>query len=192
MARLNYPRALLEVLILVEDTDRDTIAAVLHEMDELWLQDVDHFRLLTFAGSRPSKPKSLNIGLRHATGDVVAVFDAEDELGPDVLNIANTVMRGEGVSVVQCGVTLVNYRDHWFSALNALEYFFWFKSRMTYHTRLGLMPLAGNSFFIERRLLQQLGGWREFLPHRGRRTWSSPERCRCDLQNYLPWESQYA
>jgi cellulose synthase/poly-beta-1,6-N-acetylglucosamine synthase-like glycosyltransferase len=53
----------------------------------------------------------------------------------------------------------MNYTDRWFSALNVLEYFFWFKSRMHYHAAIGMVPLGGNTVFVSRNLLQQLGGW---------------------------------
>ena len=66
---------------------------------------------------------------------MVTIFDAEDEPHPDIFNVVNTVMLREEAQVVQCGVQLMNYADRWFSALNVLEYFFWFKSRMHYHAR---------------------------------------------------------
>ena len=51
-------------------------------------------------------------------------------------------MLDEGVEVVQCGVQLMNYESNWYSMLNVLEYFFWFKSRLHYHARLGMFPLT--------------------------------------------------
>ncbi len=68
-------------------------------------------------------------------------------------------MLRERAPVVQCGVQLMNYADRWFSALNVLEYFFWFKSRMHYHAAVGMVPLGGNTVFIRRDLLDELGGW---------------------------------
>jgi cellulose synthase/poly-beta-1,6-N-acetylglucosamine synthase-like glycosyltransferase len=115
--------------------------------------------LLTFDDPPINKPHGLNVGLAEATGEVVTIFDAEDEIHPDILNIVNTVMRREGYGVVQCGVQLMNYADHWFSALNVLEYFFWFKSRLHYHGTRGAVPLGGNTAFIRRDLLEALGGW---------------------------------
>ena len=83
---------------------------------------------------------------------MVTIFDAEDEPHPDILNVVNTVMAARGrPTVVQCGVQLMNYADRWFSALNVLEYFFWFKSRMHYHAAVGMVPLGGNTVFIRAR-----------------------------------------
>jgi cellulose synthase/poly-beta-1,6-N-acetylglucosamine synthase-like glycosyltransferase len=55
----------------------------------------------------------------------------------------------------------MNYQSSWYSALNVLEYFFWFKSRLHYHARLGSIPLGGNTIFFARESLVRLGGWDE-------------------------------
>ncbi len=55
----------------------------------------------------------------------------------------------------------MNYADKWYSALNVLEYFFWFKSRLHYHARQGMVPLGGNTAFIRRDVLEAHGRWDE-------------------------------
>ncbi len=73
----------------------------------------------------------------------------------------NTVMLKEGVGIVQAGVQLMNFADHWFGIHNCLEYFFWFKSRLHFHAKVGMIPLGGNTIFIRRNLLERIGGWDE-------------------------------
>ena len=161
MVELNYPSDLVEVLAVVDAGDTGTIAAIEEKLAALRQQGIYHARLLTFSDPPINKPHGLNVGLREATGDVVTIFDAEDEPHPNILNLVNTVMLRESAPVVQCGVQLMNYQDHWFSALNVLEYFFWFKSRLHYHAAVGMAPLGGNTVFITRRWLEALGGWDE-------------------------------
>jgi cellulose synthase/poly-beta-1,6-N-acetylglucosamine synthase-like glycosyltransferase len=156
---LNYPRELVQILVVIETGDAGTIAKVESKLAALREQGVDNVRLLTFDDPPINKPHGLNVGLRAATGDVVTIFDAEDEPHPDILNVVNTVMVREGAEVVQCGVQLMNYDDRWFSALNVLEYLFWFKSRMHYHAAVGMVPLGGNTVFFTRELLERAGGW---------------------------------
>jgi cellulose synthase/poly-beta-1,6-N-acetylglucosamine synthase-like glycosyltransferase len=158
---LRYPRALVQILVVIEAGDTGTIAKVLEKIAALRAQGIGHVRLLTFSDPPINKPHGLNVGLREATGDVVTIFDAEDEPHPDILQLVNTVMAREGdaAPVVQCGVQLMNYADRWFSPLNVLEYFFWFKSRMHYHAAAGMVPLGGNTVFIRRDLLLAAGGW---------------------------------
>jgi cellulose synthase/poly-beta-1,6-N-acetylglucosamine synthase-like glycosyltransferase len=159
MVELNYPRALVQVVVVIEAGDHGTIAKVEEKLAELRAGGIANVRLLTFADPPINKPHGLNVALREATGDVVTIFDAEDEPHPDILRVVDTVMTREGAPVVQCGVQLMNYADRWFSALNVLEYFFWFKSRMHYHARVGMVPLGGNTVFMRRDLLERLGGW---------------------------------
>ncbi len=159
MVELDYPRALVQVLVVIEAGDHGTIAKVEEKLAELRTGGIDSVRLLTFADPPINKPHGLNVALREATGDVVTIFDAEDEPHPDILRVVDTVMAREGAPVVQCGVQLMNYADRWFSALNVLEYFFWFKSRMHYHAAVGMVPLGGNTVFMRRDLLERLGGW---------------------------------
>jgi cellulose synthase/poly-beta-1,6-N-acetylglucosamine synthase-like glycosyltransferase len=159
---LDYPRSLVEVLVVIEAGDTGTIAKVEEKLAALRRQGIDHVRLITFTDPPINKPHGLNIGLAVATGDIVTIFDAEDEPHPHILQVVNTVMERERTPVVQCGVQLMNYADRWFSALNVLEYFFWFKSRMHYHAAIGMVPLGGNTVFVTRDLLNRLGGWDQY------------------------------
>src|SRR5262249_53843996 len=93
--------------------------------------------------------------------EVVTIFDAEDDIHCDVFNMVNTVMLRERVGVVQAGVQLMNFRDHWFAPHNCLEYFFWFKSRLHFHAHVGMIPLGGNTVFLRRDLVDRVGGWDE-------------------------------
>lgn len=159
---LNYPYQLVQVLVVIEAGDHGTIAKVNEKLTDLHRQGIHHVRLITFTEKPINKPHGLNIGLRHATGNVVTIFDAEDEPHPDILQVVNTVITREFAPVVQCGVQLMNYQDRWFSALNVLEYFFWFKSRLHYHASAAMVPLGGNTVFVWRQLLEWLGGWDQY------------------------------
>jgi cellulose synthase/poly-beta-1,6-N-acetylglucosamine synthase-like glycosyltransferase len=159
---LRYPRELVQVLVIIEAGDGGTIAKVREKLAALGRQGIRNVRLLIFSDRPVNKPHGLNVGLRAATGDIVTIFDSEDEPHPDLLNVVNTVVTRDGLArtpVIQCGVQLMNYADRWFSALNVLEYFFWFKSRMHYHAAVGMVPLGGNTVFIRRQLLEEIGGW---------------------------------
>jgi cellulose synthase/poly-beta-1,6-N-acetylglucosamine synthase-like glycosyltransferase len=159
VVELRYPRELVQVLVVIEAGDHGTIAKVNEKIAQLQAEGIGHVRLVTFDDPPINKPHGLNVGLRQATGDVVTIFDAEDEPHPDILNVVNTLMTREDAPVVQCGVQLMNYDDRWFSVWNVLEYFFWFKSRMHYHAEAGMVPLGGNTVFMHRELLERMGGW---------------------------------
>jgi glycosyltransferase XagB len=151
-------RRLLEIVVVCHQDDRATISEARRAAFNIGSSGV---RVVTFAGEPINKPHALNVGLAATRNDVVAVFDAEDDVHPDLLAIVATAMDQEGVGVVQSGVQLMNFRDHWFGLNNCLEYYFWFKSRLHFHARHQMIPLGGNTIFIRRDLLKQVGGWDE-------------------------------
>ncbi len=155
---LRYPKALLQLIAICREDDPGTIAEARATIDALGDPNV---QLLIFNDQPINKPHGLNLGLRIAHGDVVTIFDAEDEPHPDILNIINTTMLTEDVDVVQSGVQLMNHNTKWFCFLNVLEYFFWYKSSMHFFARIGMIPLGGNTVFVRRDVLEQLGGWDE-------------------------------
>jgi glycosyltransferase XagB len=157
----NYPRELLEIAVILRIDDQGTIEKVQEKIAQLATQGIDNVRMVIFQDYPINKPHGLNIGFRYTKHEVVTIFDAEDQVHPDVFNVVNTVMLNEGVNVVQSGVQLMNWNSKWFSALNVLEYFFWFKSRLHYHARAGIIPLGGNTIFFTRAILERIGGWDE-------------------------------
>lgn len=161
VVRANYPPELLQVLVLCSADDEGTVGEALSRIELFQDEGVDIVDVVLFDDKPINKPHALNHGLRFATGDVVTIFDAEDDIHPDLFDLVNTVMVDEGVRVVQSGVQLMNYRSSWYATLNVLEYFFWFKSRLHYHARYGAIPLGGNTVFFDRDLLGELGGWDE-------------------------------
>jgi cellulose synthase/poly-beta-1,6-N-acetylglucosamine synthase-like glycosyltransferase len=158
---INYPRELMEVAVVLRIDDAGTIEKVQEKISQLAEQGVDNVRMIIFQDQPINKPHGLNIGLRYTKNEVVTIFDAEDQVHPEVLNVVNTVMVNEGVNVVQSGVQLMNWDSKWFSSLNVLEYFFWFKSRLHFHAKEGIIPLGGNTIFFTRKILEKIGGWDE-------------------------------
>src|SRR2546430_2638032 len=156
---LNYPKELVQILAICREDDPGTITEARVKLDQLRDPNV---QLLIFNDQPINKPHGLNLGLQVARGDVVTIFDAEDEPHPDILNIINTTMLNDDVDVVQSGVQLMNHNTRWFCFLNVLEYFFWFKSSMHFFARVGMTPLGGNTVFVRRELMNQLGGWDEY------------------------------
>jgi cellulose synthase/poly-beta-1,6-N-acetylglucosamine synthase-like glycosyltransferase len=115
--------------------------------------------VVTFSTPPINKPHGLNVGFQRTSNQIVTIFDAEDDIDPNIFNMVNTVILKEGVGILQAGVQLMNFNDHWFGIHNCLEYFFWFKSRLHFHSKVGMIPLGGNTVFIRRDLIARVGGW---------------------------------
>lgn len=159
--RANYPHELMEVVVICSADDTGTIAKAEERIRQLHKEGLTNLRVITFNDKPINKPHGLNAGFKNTHNDVVTIFDAEDDIHPDIFNIVNTVMLQESVNVIQCGVQLMNYDSNWYSTLNVLEYYFWFKSRLHYHARMGSIPLGGNTVFFARSIIEKVGGWDE-------------------------------
>jgi glycosyltransferase XagB len=158
VASIDYPEELKETLVICREDDLGTIAEVNRAISDLKGKNV---RLVQMNDLPINKPHSLNVGLKYAQNDVVAVFDAEDEPHRHIYQIINTVMLRDNADVVQSGVQLMNYRSNWYSLFNVLEYFFWFKSALHFFARIGIIPLGGNTVFFKRAHLNRVNGWDE-------------------------------
>lgn len=156
---INYPKDLKEVIILCRNDDLETIEKVKETINLIGNENI---KLHIFEGDLINKPHALNVGLNISKNEIVTVFDAEDEPHRDIYNVVNTIMLMEKVDVVQSGVQLMNYKSNWFSSLNCLEYYFWFKSGLHFFSNFGkVTPLGGNTVFFKKDQLQEIGGWNE-------------------------------
>lgn len=150
----SHPR--VEVIISVGHDDEETVATAyrLAERYPQVLVSVNHDPVGT-----KNKPKQLNDALQMCANEVVGVFDAESVAAPDLLVNIDRVFTARGADVVQGAVHLMNYRDSWFSLRNCMEYRIWFRSRLHGHALSGFIPLGGNTVFVKRDLLLEVGGW---------------------------------
>ena len=152
LKRQEYPD--FEVVVVVGDDDSGT-----RRVARRAIGSDPRFQIVVDRNAEKSKPRALNTALPLCRGDVVGVFDAEDVVAPGLLRAVDGVFQQAGADVVQGATQLVNHQSSWFSARNALEYYFWFKSRLHFHSRAGFIPLGGNTVFVRRGWLLASGGW---------------------------------
>jgi glycosyltransferase XagB len=144
----------MEILVVVGDDDPGTqdVAYRLEHEDQ-------RVRVVVDDGVPKNKPKALNRALGSCRGEIVGVFDAEDEVAPGLLRHVDACFRATRAHVVQGGVQLMNFHTSWWSLRNVMEYFFWFSSRLHFHARNRFIPLGGNTVFVRADLMRQAGGW---------------------------------
>ena len=157
VAELDYPADRLEVLILVEQDDEETLGALRSA------EPPPQFKLVLIPPAEPrTKPKALNFGLTLARGDIIAVYDVED--APDVLQLrraAVTLNRyGPEVGCVQAQLTYSNAVQNIITKWFTIEYVMWFSFFLPGLSSLGApIPLGGTSNHFRRDALRALGAW---------------------------------
>ena len=157
LAELDYPTDRLEVLILVEGDDEETLDAL------RTASPPDHFRMVVVPPAEPrTKPKALNFGLTLARGDIVAVYDVEDT--PDILQLRRAAVAlsrfGPEVGCVQAKLSYSNATQNIITKWFTIEYAMWFSFFLPGLSSLGApIPLGGTSNHFRRSALRALGGW---------------------------------
>jgi len=155
--RLDYPRAQLQVLLVLEPDDSETIAAAQR------LQLGAHYTIVIAPDEGPrTKPKALDAALAHATGEFCTVYDAEDRPHAQQLRaaVAAFAQGGENLACVQAPLVIDNAPAGWISAQFATEYAVQFGQILPLLSRLGLpMPLGGTSNHFRIDALVAIGGW---------------------------------
>jgi cellulose synthase/poly-beta-1,6-N-acetylglucosamine synthase-like glycosyltransferase len=144
-----------EVLIIVGHDDPETTLVA----ESLAAQHPDLVRVVVDTNEVKNKPKALNTALPQCRGEIIGIFDAEDQVHPELLDHVDHALRETGADVVQGGVQLINFRSSWYALRNCLEYFFWFHSRLHLHAARGFIPLGGNTVFVRASTLRESGGW---------------------------------
>jgi cellulose synthase/poly-beta-1,6-N-acetylglucosamine synthase-like glycosyltransferase len=160
MKRLDYPPEKLDIKLLLEEDDQDTIA-------RCRAADLPpYFEMIVVPPSLPkTKPRACNHGLPRARGEFLVIFDAEDRPEPDQLKKAVAAFRAAPGNVV-CFQGRLNYYNpdqtlltKWFT----LEYTAWFDLFLPGLTALGApIPLGGTSNHFRTAALRDLGGWDPF------------------------------
>ena len=153
LARLDHPKYEVIVIIGHDDPETEFVAREAAARHPRIVRVVMDYHL------PKNKPKALNTALRKCRGDIVGVFDAEDEVHPGLLRLVEARFEESGADVVQAGVQLMNVQTSWWSLRNCLEYYFWFRSRLHFHAEKRFIPLGGNTVFTRTELLREVGGW---------------------------------
>lgn len=154
---LDYPADKKDVKLLLEEDDTDTIASA----KALGL-DTRYDLIVTPDFGPRTKPKACNYGMHLARGDLIVIYDAEDQPEPDQLRKAVHAFHGRGreLACVQARLNYYNRRENWLTRLFALEYALWFDWLLPGLQRIGApVPLGGTSNFLRTDVLLEVGGW---------------------------------
>jgi cellulose synthase/poly-beta-1,6-N-acetylglucosamine synthase-like glycosyltransferase len=159
LSRIDYPADRLDVLLVLEASDTDTVNAARAAARRTG------FTVLVAPACGPqTKPRALNFALHHAKGSLVAVYDAEDAPHPaQLIAAAESFAADASLGVLQAPLSWYNATDCWLTRQFALEYAAQFHGLLPALARLGApLPLGGTSNIFRAEALRAVGGWDAF------------------------------
>ena len=160
MSRLDYPKEKLQVMLLLEEDDTDSLKHVKN------YHLPSYFELRVVPHSLPkTKPKALNYGLKFAKGEYAVVYDAEDIPEPRQLKKALIAFSKVDPKVVCIQAKLNFYNPHHnvLTRIFSAEYSLWFDLVLTGLQSISApIPLGGTSNHFRTKDLHTLQGWDSF------------------------------
>ena len=157
---IDWPENKLDVLLLLEEDDVETIQA----SNNTTLPS--YVRVMIVPDSQPkTKPKACNYGLAHATGKYVVIYDAEDR--PDPLQLKKSYIAFNNISTdIVCLQSKLNYYNTNYNLLTRLftaEYSLWFDLILPGLQSINTaIPLGGTSNHFKTSALRYLYAWDSF------------------------------
>ena len=155
--RIDYPADRLQIMLVLEETDRRTRAA----LDGVRLGE--HYEVIIVPPGTPqTKPRALNYALRFCSGRIVGVHDAEDRPHPQQLKTAaeSFAAAGAELACLQAPLNWYNHSETWLTRQFAMEYAAHFHALLPLYRRLGWpLPLGGTSNYFRADTVRRAGGW---------------------------------
>ncbi|AYC99522.1 glycosyltransferase family 2 protein [Neorhizobium sp. NCHU2750] len=160
LSRLDWPPALLDIKLVCEEDDSETIQA----LEALVLGPQFEIVRVPAIGPR-TKPKALTYALTAARGEYLAIYDAEDRPHPGQLREAYARFRAgpPELACLQAPLIIANPRQSFISAMFSLEYSALFRGLLPLLATARMpLPLGGTSNHFRTQILHEVGGWDPF------------------------------
>ena len=157
---LDYPQYKLDVCILLEEDDVETIEVV------RGMNLPHYFTPMIVPTTQPkTKPKACNYGLIRAKGKYVVIYDAEDRPEPDQLKKVFLSFKKLPPSYVcvQCKLNYFNSDQNALTRMFTQEYSMWFELLLVGILQIRTpVPLGGTSNHFKIDFLKEVGAWNPF------------------------------
>jgi cellulose synthase/poly-beta-1,6-N-acetylglucosamine synthase-like glycosyltransferase len=154
---LDYPKDKLDVKIIVEEDDYETILALSYLILPIY------YTILKVPFSFPrTKPKALNYALPKIYGEYVTIYDAEDQV--EVMQLKKAVnyffVLPENYVCLQAKLGIYNAHYNLLAKFFSIEYKLWFEYFLKGLSHFNMsIPLGGSSNHLKVKFLRKLGGW---------------------------------
>ncbi|MEB3207013.1 MAG: glycosyltransferase family 2 protein [Vampirovibrionales bacterium] len=158
---LDYPA--LE-LIVIDDRSSDDTPNILRRLlatNRLATKPVPFQVLFRKADSTPGKAAALNEAMALASGDVIAVFDADALVAPDFISQLMPYLQQPDVAAVQARKVIINETQDLLTRAQAYEYTLDAQLQCGRDALRSAVEIRGNGFLLRRDALDSVGGFTE-------------------------------
>ncbi|MFM6342438.1 MAG: glycosyltransferase [Dolichospermum sp.] len=157
LCNLEYGTGQYEVWI-IDDNSTDNTPQLLTELQQEY-QQLNVFRRSPQASG--GKSGALNQVLPLIKGDIIAVFDADAQVTPDLLFQVIPLFQKQQLGAVQIRKEIANASENFWTKGQMAEMLLdiWFQQQRTAIGGIG--ELRGNGQFVRRQALASCGGWNE-------------------------------
>ena len=151
----SYPDDKMEIVYILEPDDHQTKIPQLSRPIKTTILRSD--------GKSRLKAHALNKALEVATGEIVVVYDADDQIDSDQIVKGVNLMEEKGYDVVQPRIIRKSGKLK-IGRLFELDNFVWNQRILPFfRSTIGSFPLSGEGLFNRRRVLDEVGGYPEVL-----------------------------
>ena len=160
IGNLDWPKSKLDVMVLLEEDDRETI----EEVDRMVLPAFVQ-KIIVPKSLPKTKPKACNFGLGKAKGEYLVIYDAEDI--PETTQLKKAYLGFQKVPndviCLQAKLNYYNPHQNLLTRLFTAEYSLWFDIALTGLQSINTsIPLGGTSNHFKTDDLLKLQGWDPF------------------------------
>lgn len=153
----NYPDEKYEVWV-IDDNSTDKTPKILSQLE----REYGNLKVLRrMAGSTGGKSGALNQVLPLSKGEILAVFDADAQVQPDLLRHVLPLFGQEKVGAVQIQKAIANASENFWTGGQAAEMALDTYVQQQRVALGGIGELRGNGQFVRRKALESCGGWNE-------------------------------
>jgi len=157
LSRLTYPKDKMEIIIVEDGSTDKTLDICMNQAKKHKV----NMKILHKPISN-GKPSALNYGIKHATGEIIAIFDADNV--PDnkaLLNVCR-YLKDPNVAAVQGRTLSINSEENMLTKLISYEEAVWCEAYLGGKDVLNLfVHLKGSCQFLRHAVLENLEGFDE-------------------------------
>jgi cellulose synthase/poly-beta-1,6-N-acetylglucosamine synthase-like glycosyltransferase len=174
--QMDYPKEKLDVKILMEEKDEETLNEArklgLFGDPQTGVDGIPSGKYRDFLkifepvvipeADITTKPRACNYGLLRAKGKYCVIYDAEDNPAKDQLKKAAITFSNapEDIACLQSKLNFYNAKENLLSRWFSIEYSYWYDYYLPGLDRTGApIPLGGTSNHFRTSQLRELGGW---------------------------------